>query len=371
MNLNNYIMNNSLKYWLALNKIPNIGPSTIKKLFDHFSSIETVWLAQADDLIAADCLSKLQFDSIAKGRIDIDPDAELEALKGADVMVLDDPAYPELLKNIYDPPPLIHFKGKKDILNKRSIAIVGTRKPSPYGLSVANEFAKQLSRLGFVIVSGFAYGIDTAAHRGALEAGGETVAVFGCGLNVIYPPGNIGLAEDIVNSGCLISEFPPGTPTSNWTFPQRNRIISGLSLGVIVIEGAKDSGSLITAKSALEQGREVFAVPGAIESENSKGPHWLIKQGAKLTESVEDVLEELNVPMPDGYLKEKKPEMDISSLSEGEKKIYSLLEREPMHIDLVSERSGLPPQEASSMLVMLEVKGFVLQMPGKVFKTRP
>jgi DNA processing protein len=312
----------------------------------------------------------LQFDSLSKARGDIDPEAELEALKGSNALAFDHPDYPELLKTIYDPPPLIYFKGRKEILNKRLIAIVGTRKPTSYGLSAAGEFAKQLSLLGFVIVSGFASGIDTAAHKGAFEAGGETVAVFGCGLDVIYPPDNIRLAEDIINSGCLISEFPPKTPTSNWTFPQRNRIISGLSRGVIVVEGSVDSGSLITAKSALDQGREVFAVPGAIESQNSKGPHWLIKQGAKLVESVEDILEELNIPIPADYSGGEKAKKDLSALLEGERAVYALLANEPLHIDVVSQRTGLPPQEVSSILMMLEVKGYIKQLPGKVFAVK-
>jgi len=363
-------MSESLKYWLALTKIPNVGPATIKKLYDHFGSGEAIWHADLSDIARLEGLTKLQFDSIAKARIDIDPETELGSLREADAITLDSADYPELLKTIYDPPPILYYKGKKEILDKRSIAIVGTRKPSSYGLSVANEFAKRLSRLGFVIVSGFAYGIDTSAHKGALEAGGETAAVFGCGLDVIYPPDNIILAEEVINSGCLISEFPPKTPTSNWTFPQRNRIISGLCMGVIVVEGSIDSGSLITAKSALEQGREVFAVPGLIDNENSKGPHWLIKQGAKLIESIEDVLEELNIPMPMGCSSEEKAKKDLSGLSDGEKTVYSLLESAPLHIDLVSQRSGLPPQEVSSALMMLEVKGYIKQMPGKVFAVK-
>ncbi len=358
---------NKLKYWLALNKIPNIGPSTIKKLFDHFGSSEAIWKAQANEFTSVEGLSRLQFESILRGRSEIDPDVEIKTASGHDILTIDDPDYPELLKNIYDPPSLLYVRGNGGCFNKRAIAIVGTRKPTVYGLSMAEKFTKELAAMGFVIVSGFAYGIDTAAHHGAVAAGGETIAVFGCGLDTIYPAENIRLAESVVSSGCLISEFPPKTPTSNWTFPQRNRIISGLSLGVIVVEGAQDSGSLITAKSALEQGREVFAVPGPIESDNSKGPHWLIKQGAKLIESVEDILDELNIVMPNEYKKDCLAEKDLSCLSEFEKKIYELLKTEPLYIDAISERSGLPSQEVSCVLMMLEVKGFIRQMPGKVF----
>ena len=359
-------MNENLKYWLALNKLPNFGPATIKKLYDHFGSGEAVWNASIEEISKVEGVSKRQFDSILKGRSEIDLEKGIEEIGRQDVLTLDDPDYPALLKNIYDPPSVLYLKGKREALSKKAIAIVGTRKPTPYGLSIAQKLASELACFGFVIVSGFASGIDSAAHRGALDAGGETIAVFGCGLDVIFPPENIGLVDKVVESGALISEFALKTPTSSWTFPQRNRIISGLSLGVIVVEGAQDSGSLITAKSALEQGREVFAIPGSIESENSRGPHWLIKQGAKLVESVADIFEELNLPMP---IPTPMPdqERDLSGLSSPEKQIYDLLMPGALHIDAVSEKSELSPQEVSSTLMILEIKGFIRQMTGKMF----
>ena len=357
-------MHQTCKYWLALNKLPNVGPATIKKLYDHFGSAEVIWNAALDEIAKVDGVGIRQFNSIKNNRPGIDPDKELEGVRELEILTLDDPDYPDLLKNIYDPPSILYLKGKKEILSKKAIAIVGTRKPTSYGISIAQKLASELSRFGFVIVSGFASGIDTAAHRGALEAGGETVAVFGCGLDVIYPPENIRLAESIASSGCLISEFPAGTQTSNWTFPQRNRLISGLSLGTIVVEGAEDSGSLITAKFALEQGREVFAIPGSVDNPNSKGPHSLIKQGAKLVESLADILDEFNIPVPVSL---PCRERDVSGLSDIERQVYGILGMEPLHIDTISDKLSLPSQEASGVLMMLEIKGFVRQMQGKIF----
>lgn len=202
-----------------------------------------------------------------------------------------DKEYPELLKKIYDPPGELYAKGDTTLLNSKCLAIVGTRRATDYGLRTARRFAYELAQCGFTIVSGLAEGIDTEAHIGTLEAGGKTIAVFGCGIDQIFPAANKGLANDIEKSGALISEYGPGTPTAKWTFPRRNRIISGLSLGVVMVEGNYESGAMITAKLALDEGREVFAVPGNIEIDQTKGPHWLIKQGAKMAESVDDILE--------------------------------------------------------------------------------
>jgi DNA processing protein len=355
------------KYWLALNRIPKLGPSTVKKLYDSFGSVEVIWRAAREDFSKVDGISRPQVESILRARHEIDLDNVLESAQGHDYLTLDDPSYPAHLKNIYDPPPVIYYKGDAKALSKKAIAIVGTRTPSSYGLAVTERLSEELSQLGFVIVSGMAYGIDTAAHKGALEAGGKTIAVFGCGIDKIYPAENVRLSESISGSGCLLSEFTPGTPTSNWTFPQRNRIISGLSMGVVVVEGGVDSGSLITAKSALDQGREVFAVPGQVENQNAKGPHWLIKQGAKLIDGVEDILDELNMPLPANFRGQKPEQRDLSGLSDQERAICEILINEQLHIDDVAAKSSLSPQEVSSVLMMLEVKGFIKQLPGKIF----
>ena len=272
--------------------------------------------------------------------------------------------YPELLKKIYDPPEELYIRGSIDILCSRCIAIVGTRTATNYGKEIARRFANELSQCGFTIVSGLAEGIDTEAHKGALEAGGKTIAVFGCGIDQIFPAANRKLAEGIEKNGALVSEYKPGTPTAKWTFPRRNRIISGLSLGVVMVEGHWDSGAMITAKLALDEGREVFAVPGNIEIDQTKGPHWLIKQGAKLTESVDDILEEFDIKRVAGG---SAKEIDRSQLSSDEVKIISILTKEPKHIDEISASTQMESHETLGILSILEIRGIVKQMPGKYF----
>jgi DNA processing protein len=281
------------------------------------------------------------------------------------VLKLSENNYPDLLKKIYDPPKELYVRGDANILNSRCIAMVGTRIATNYGKGAAKRLAYDLSKNGFTIVSGLASGIDTEAHKGALDAGGKTIAVFGCGIDQIIPSENKKLAEKIENSGALISEYGPGIPAAKWTFPRRNRIIAGLSVGTVMIEGHWESGAMITAKLALEEGREVFAVPGNIEIDQTKGPHWLIKQGAKLVENVDDILEEFNMKrLSEG---EKTRKVDHSQLSLDEIKVVSVLDGEPKHIDEISSISKLSAHEALGLLSMLEIKGAVKQLPGKYF----
>jgi len=366
-------MNENLKYWLAINKIPNLGPVTIKKLWEHFGSIRAVWQAGAEEIWKVEGLNRPAAKAFLEHREQIKLEEEWEAVEREKITVitLEDENYPKNLKYIYDPPPVLFVKGKLDF--EKAVAIVGTRKASHYGLEVSKKLAEGLASVGIVVVSGLALGIDTAAHQGALAAGGKTIAVLGSGLDIIYPPQNRILAQDIWKSGCLLSEFPLGTKSEKGNFPRRNRIISGLSLGVIVVEGQYDSGAMITAKLALEQGREVFAVPGNVQSEQAKGPHWLIKQGAKLVETVEDVLEELKfelpaVPPPSSSAP-KALEIKQASLNllPEEQKIFSLLSREPKHLDAIAVESGLSVPQVSSLLMMLELKNIVRQLPGKFF----
>jgi DNA processing protein len=277
----------------------------------------------------------------------------------------DDPAYSSLLNKIYDPPKELHFKGDIGLLNSRSIAIVGTRKATRYGRETAKKLAFDLSKAGFTIVSGLAEGIDTEAHIGALEANGKTIAVFGNGIDLIFPADNKELAKKIEDSGLCVSEYPGEFPGTKWTFPRRNRMISGLSLGVIVVEGHYDSGAMITAKLALEEGREVFAVPGSINEEQTKGPHWLIKQGAKLIESADDVLEEFNIENVSHNISVKKA--DFSQLSLEESKIVQQLSNIEVHIDDISAKAGMQAAQVLGILSVLEIKGIVKQMPGKYF----
>jgi DNA processing protein len=307
----------------------------------------------------------------------------LKALEGK-IIALGDERYPERLRAIHDPPAVLYCDGMPETQDRQAVAIVGSRRATPYGLRVTDALAGELSRLGFTIVSGFARGIDAAAHRAALAAGGRTIAVLGCGLDVDYPHGHASLRTEIAGSGAVLTEFEPGTPPLAAHFPRRNRIISGLALGVVVIEAAEDSGSLITARLALEQGREVFAVPGPIDAQTSRGPHGLLKQGAKLVEAVEDILEELlpqmEAPLPPtlsgnpllprlqrvmGRGKREEESSELEGLSPEDRIIYSLMTRDPRHLDDLTERSGLPAAEVARILLGLELKALVRQLPGQ------
>jgi len=296
------------------------------------------------------------------------PSASL-ALAGK-IIALADERYPELLRAIPDPPAVLYCDGVPEPGDRQAVAIVGSRQATPYGLRVTDALAGELSALGFTIVSGFARGIDAAAHRAALATGGRTIAVLGCGLDVDYPPGHASLHAEIAASGAVLTEFIAGTPPRATNFPRRNRIISGLALGVVVVEAAEDSGSLITARLALEQGREVFAVPGPVDASTSRGPHGLIKQGAKLVETVDDIVEELlpQIERPEGPVKSSRkilPTPDLPNLSTEERLVFDQMSREPLHLDELTERSRLTSAEAAGILLGLELKGVVRQLPGQ------
>ena len=285
------------------------------------------------------------------------------------IIALGDERYPERLRTIHDPPAVLYCDGLPETGDRQAVAIVGSRRATPYGLRVTEALAGELSRLGITIVSGFARGIDAAAHRAALAAGGRTIAVLGCGLDVDYPPGHKSLHVEIAASGAVLTEFAPGTPPRAAHFPRRNRIISGLALGVVVIEAAEDSGSLITARLALEQGREVFAVPGPIEAPTSRGPHGLLKQGAKLVEMVDDIVEEL-LPQLDRSLQTLKTEPIAAlpkhvDLSSSERAMLDMMSREPLHLDELTERTGLTPAVVAGILLGLELRALVKQVPGQ------
>ena len=343
-------MNENLKFWFALNKVPGLGPVRLKKLLEQYSSAQAVCAALncpvpgiEDDLLKLD-------------------------RAGARVIAIEEEAYPLSLKNIHDPPPLLYIRGDLLTEDAGSVAIVGTRRPTAYGLAVAGQLAFELARRGLTVVSGLALGIDAAAHEGALRADGRTIAVLGSGIDRIAPLTNLALAERIVRHGAVVTEYPLGQEPDKWTFPQRNRIIAGLSLGVIVVEGHYESGAMITAKQALEQGREVFAVPGNVGLEQSKGPHWLIKQGAKLVETVDDVLEELKFQIPNDKLCAKgasasggQTKIKPANLSPEEEKIFSLLSGEPKQLDALACEADWPVQQVAACLTLLEIKKLVEQ----------
>src|SRR5437660_2232229 len=284
-------------------------------------------------------------------------------------IALGDERYPELLRAIHDPPAVLYCDGSVEPGDRQAVAIVGSRQATPYGLRVTEALAGELSALGFTIVSGFARGIDAAAHRASLAAGGRTIAVLGCGLDVDYPPGHASLHAEIAGSGAVLTEFAPGMPPRATNFPRRNRIISGLALGVVVVEAAEDSGSLITARLALEQGREVFAVPGSIDAPTSRRPHGLLKQGATLVETVDDIVEEL-LPQLDRPLQTLKTEPIAAlpehvELSPSERTVLEVMSRDPLHLDDLTERSRLTTPAVAAILLGLELKALVKQLPGQ------
>jgi DNA processing protein len=291
------------------------------------------------------------------------------------VLPISDQQYPERLRTIADPPAVLYCDSILLPEDRQAVAIVGTRRATPYGLRVTEMLARELAGLGFTIISGMARGIDAAAHRGALQAGGRTIAVLGCGLDVLYPPEHGGLRAEIAEAGAVMTEFPLGTPPLASHFPRRNRLISGLALGVVVVEAAEGSGSLITARLALEQGREVFAVPGLLDSPMSRGPHGLLKQGAKLVETVTDIVEELlpqlDMPLtlalsPEGRGKVSRPSpSEPLDLSSEEQMVYALVRGEPLHMDELTEQSRLAPAAVAGALLGLELKNAVCQLPGQ------
>jgi DNA processing protein len=343
-------MDANLKYWMALNRVTGLGPVKTKKLLDQYGSAKNV----CETLRCPVPEIEQDFNALTRQKIG--------------VVTIDESSYPVNLRNIHDPPPILYVKGKLIDADKQAMAIVGTRKATRYGLEMARSLSFQLARAGLTVISGLALGIDTAAHEGALEAGGRTIAVLGSGIDQVFPIRNRGLAQKIEARGALISEFPLGQAPDTWTFPQRNRIISGLALGVVVVEGHYDSGAMITAKLALDQGREVFAVPGPAGPDQSKGPHWLIKQGAKLVESVEDILEELRLEIDPG--KENRQSLSKNrelDLSDEENRIAAVLTFEPKHLDTIALETAMAVPQVSSLLMMLELKKAVRQLPGKMF----
>ena len=367
-------------YWLALALTPGLGPTRIKKLIENFGTGERVFNASLTELEATGILA-VSAQSIATGKsMEL---AQEECGKvveaGARIISLSDPEYPPRLKEIYDPPVILFVKGSVEVLAQPGIAMVGTRHPTPYGSGMAERLSTDLAARGLVIISGLARGIDTASHRGAVAAKGKTVAVLGTGIDVMYPKENTRLTEQIVAmGGALISEFPVGTFPAPQNFPIRNRIISGMSAGVLVVEAAEYSGTRITSRLALEQNRDVYAVPGNVTNKNSWGPNTLIKQGAKLVATWEDVWEELP-PDIQAALSSKQNESiepETASLfpdevsSPHEKKILRLLKAdESTHIDGLVEllEAEISPSEIFAALFELELNGKIRQMPGKNF----
>ncbi|QGG48158.1 DNA-processing protein DprA [Heliorestis convoluta] len=348
-------------YWLALASLPAIGARRFHSIIEHFGSPQAAWLAPEKDWdgVAGMSLSRWQKTLQYRRKDYLSSFLERIYYGGIEALTLQDERYPELLRSIPDPPPVLYMKGQIQERDKVNIAIVGTRKATPYGEKVCSQLTEELVQQERTIVSGLARGIDAIAHRTALEKGGRTIAVLACGLDKIYPKAHEALAAAITERGALISEYPPGSPAEPGKFPARNRIISGLSQGVLVIEAGEKSGALITADQALEQGREVFAVPGPITSSQSKGTHRLIQQGAKLVTSIEDILSEVQIQF--NFLAKPKQEIDLEP---NEKKLLSHLDWEGKTIDQLIHCTGLKGPEIAVLLTHLEMKGMIKSLPG-------
>lgn len=358
--------------WFGLKGVPGIGNHLFKRLINRFNSPQMVFQASAEELLQVEGISARQASAIKKYKTPDKIKWELDQInqKGYKVTTLTDPLYPPLLREIPDPPPYLYVCGKLDG-SKRNIAVVGSRNATAYGISTTQKLCADLTALGITIVSGMALGIDAAAHIGALAGKGNTIAVLGSGLNIIYPSENLNLFERISERGAVITEFALNTEPEAHNFPVRNRIISGMSLGTVVVEATKKSGALITARLAAEQNREVFAVPGSIQSFKSTGTHTLIKQGAKLVENAQDVLEELtafiDAPEFTQHADKSNTAENLSLLSPAEQSVYQTLSPYPEHIDSIVHKTTIEPGKLLSILLQLELKGMVTQLPGKLF----
>lgn len=351
----------NLPYWIGFSKVPGIGPARLRALLDYYGDIEIAWQANPGELRAIG-LDKRSVESLVKVRDTLNLEAELKKIEQLRISVLtwDSPDYPPYLKTISDPPATLYVRGTILPEDEWALAVVGTRRATTYGKESARMLVRGLVENGITIISGLAYGIDTEAHQTAVNAGGRTLAVLGCGVDVAYPADNRKLAQTIVEHGALVSEYPLGTKPDAGNFPRRNRIISGLSLGVLFVEGSMKSGARITTDYALEQGREVLAVPGSILRKSGSGPNYLIQNGAKLVTSVNDILEELNLTM----IAQQTEARAIIPDNKTEAVLLEQLSSEPVHVDELGQTTGLPAAEVAGTLTMMELKGMVRQVGG-------
>lgn len=356
--------------WLALGRVKGLGGVGFKKLAAHFADPTRALFVSAAELEQVEGLHRDVIDGLTHfgGWIEVEDELSRTRDAGINIVPFSNPGYPERLRAIADPPPCLFVKGALSAADTKAVAIVGSRSASDYGRRVARDLGRGLASLGFTVVSGMARGIDGMAHESALQAGGRTIAVLGSGVERAYPPEHEGLYRRICGSGAVISELPLGTRPLAFNFPARNRLISGLSLGVVVVEATEKSGSLITAALAVEQGREVFAVPGEVGASRSRGAHRLIRQGAKLVETVNDIIEEIAPQLVCRTGAAVAPARTLPpSATEGARKIFALLQDNSLQVDQVIERSGLPPSQVLEILLDLELQGFLRQAPGKVF----
>ncbi len=349
------------RYYVGFNLVRGIGPARLRMLIDAFGDVERAWHAPAEALYRVG-LDRRSLENLleTRARVDLDREVRRVAAVGAHILTWEDEGYPKLLAEIPDPPPVLYVRGELKLEDAWAVAVVGTRRASTYGREVTRRLVSVLAQSGVTIVSGLARGIDAVAHQTALEAGGRTIAVLGCGIDLVYPPEHRELARRIAAQGALVSEYPLGTQPEPGNFPPRNRIISGLSLGVVITEAGRDSGALITADYAAEQGRDVFAVPGSILSAGCAGTNRLIQDGAKPVLDAADILQELNLTM----VAEQKEARQVLPTTETEALILAHLSAEPVHVDDLTRAVGLPVAQVTSTLALMELKGMVRQVGG-------
>ena len=357
---------------VALNLIEHVGPIRLRQLLEHFGEAPEILRASKQQLLQVRNIGEETAEAIASWEKTIDLNGELKRIGefGCRIVAQADAEYPELLRQIYDPPILLYVKGQMLPKDKNAVAMVGSRMTTHYGMEAARRLAYQLAYVGVTVVSGAARGIDSAAHQGALSGKGRTIAVLGTGINLVFPSENRQLYEQIASNGALITQFPFNRKPDKQSFPIRNRIVAGMTLGTVVVEANLTSGALITANFAVEYGRQVFAVPGRIDSPRSKGCHELIKKGAKLCEGAEDILSEFEYLFPASNRPPSAGETGVLpaiELSENEQKVYDALDHEESSIDEVIRGSGLPSSAVSVALLSLEMKRVVRQLPGKLF----
>lgn len=368
MTIHHPLKNDPLLFWLALWRTPSIGPKHFTKLLEFFPDLTELFQQSRS------ALEKIKLPAPAINYIlrpnwqTIEEDWQWGQQPNQTIITYQDSQYPHILKEIATPPPLLFVKGKLCTLNQRQIAIVGSRNPTISGLNNARYFAEQLVHLGFIITSGLALGIDAASHQGALQASGQTIAVMATGMDYIYPASHKSLAGDITENGALVSEFPLGVTPSREHFPRRNRIISGLSLGTLVIEAAERSGSLITAHYAAEQGREVFALPGGIHNPFAAGCHKLIQQGAKLVTNAKEIVEELKLHLNYPVNEHKLTSKPLQALDKPYQNLVNCIDYETTPIEILSLRSGITLNIMTAMLSELEITGYIKTVPGGIVK---
>jgi DNA processing protein len=359
----------STEAYIALNMLPGIGVARLRKLLEVFGSPESILVARAADLRAVHGIGQEVAKAVVEWEKHVDLEAELRRIAdfGAKIVPHDSPDYPPLLRQITSPPILLYVWGDLQARDNHSIGVVGSRKASHYGLECAKKLSYQLAYAGLTVISGLARGIDTAAHQGALAAQGRTIAVLGSGFHKLYPSENQLLAEKIAGSGAVVSEFSMETTADTQTFPMRNRIVAGWGSGVLIVEAGFGSGALITATQAIDQGRNVYAVPGQIDRPSAAGSNRLIQQGAKLVTSAADILDDLHVLIPRGQQELPIPQDRTATLKPDEKLVYNAIGDNETAIDLIISRSNLPSGRVSSTLLLLEMKRLVKQLPGQHF----